>query len=93
MKNQKISDEKSVNQLDESNPSSSRYGSNQISDPFDDSVYELVEEDKYEIINFNTNRLIFTEQYDDVETSAPIYLEIIPLNNVSSDQRSTNINS
>jgi hypothetical protein len=90
-KTQQISDEQSVNKLDQSNGNSSRYSSNRISDPFDDSVYSLVAEEKYEIIKFDTNQSDFTEQYDDVETSAPIYLEIIPLNNVY--RKPTNSNS
>ena len=57
---------------------------NRLSDPYDNSIYSMIAEDSYDILNFASHRVSNTEQYDDTQVGRPYYLEILPLNDLSS---------
>jgi len=95
-KKQQVNDKKThplVDKCNEPNRNRSSLSSNRISDPSDDSVYAMVAEERYEIINFDGNNLDLSDQYDDVETSTPFYLEIMPMKDISSERNSQRISS
>ena len=58
-----------------------KYTNNRLSDPFDDSVYSIVAEDNYDVLNYDVSQmnLSSSQNYDDTEVPKPLYLEIFPL--------------